>query len=148
MEDKADQCDANDGLTTSPLRSMKKARKNSNNQLIVINSLDEIPTFASEDEERAWWDTHEFSDELWDSLSRVSPTDLPIRQIPRAQVSSWDELPDFRSDEEERDWWENRVPSEALLDSLPERPIMPSRLETLRAFVMLGRKTSKACKAC
>jgi hypothetical protein len=34
----------------------------------VIHSLDEIPAFASEAEEADFWDTHEFSDELWDSL--------------------------------------------------------------------------------
>jgi hypothetical protein len=34
----------------------------------VICSLDEIPACASEADEAAFWDTHEMSDELWDSL--------------------------------------------------------------------------------
>jgi hypothetical protein len=41
-------------------------------ELTVVNSLDEIPDFASEDEEREWWATHEFSDELWESLEDKS----------------------------------------------------------------------------
>jgi hypothetical protein len=34
----------------------------------VVHSLDEIPSFSSEAEEAIFWDTHEMSDELWDSL--------------------------------------------------------------------------------
>jgi hypothetical protein len=34
----------------------------------VLTSLDQIPEFASEAEEADFWDTHSFSDELWDSL--------------------------------------------------------------------------------
>jgi hypothetical protein len=30
----------------------------------VIHSLDEIPTFATEKEERVFWETHEVSDDL------------------------------------------------------------------------------------
>ncbi|MBI3988250.1 MAG: hypothetical protein HY347_01395 [candidate division NC10 bacterium] len=34
----------------------------------IIHSLDEIPaTFPSEDAEREYWETHEFSDELYDA---------------------------------------------------------------------------------
>jgi predicted DNA binding CopG/RHH family protein len=33
-----------------------------------IHTLEEVPEFASEAEEAAFWDTHSFSDELWDSL--------------------------------------------------------------------------------
>jgi hypothetical protein len=37
--------------------------------IIMIHSLDEIPdSFASEDEEREWWATHEFSDEMYERL--------------------------------------------------------------------------------
>jgi hypothetical protein len=53
-----------------------------------IYSLDEIPDFADEDEERDWWAEHEFSDELWDSLpdateelDRIAPlADSPERR--------------------------------------------------------------------
>lgn len=34
----------------------------------TIRSLDEIPSFASEDEEREWWATHDLSEELYDKL--------------------------------------------------------------------------------
>jgi len=39
----------------------------------LIRSLDEIPsTFASEDDERDWWDIHEFSEELYEKLRDYS----------------------------------------------------------------------------
>ena len=44
---------------------------------LVIHSLDEIPDFANEKEEVAFWDTHELSDELWDELPPVPEDELP-----------------------------------------------------------------------
>jgi hypothetical protein len=32
---------------------------------VLVRSLREIPRFASEDEERQWWATHDLADELW-----------------------------------------------------------------------------------
>jgi hypothetical protein len=32
----------------------------------VVRSLEEIPRFISEDEERDWWATHDLADELWE----------------------------------------------------------------------------------
>lgn len=32
----------------------------------LVRSLSEIPRFASEDEEREWWATHDLADELWE----------------------------------------------------------------------------------
>ena len=109
--------------------------------LIPIYSLDEIPAFSSEDEERDWWDTHEFSDELWDSLPHERDPDLERLQASpkRTEINSWGDVPEFSSEDEERAWWDVHVPSVALLDGLPERPILPSRLETLRGFVRIGR---------
>ena len=50
--------------------NMKKTTKY---ERIVINSLDEIPeTFESEDAEREYWATHEYSDEVWESLEDVT----------------------------------------------------------------------------
>ena len=43
----------------------------SNRPRTVINSLKEIPAFANECEEVEFWDTHEMSDELWDSLPPI-----------------------------------------------------------------------------
>jgi hypothetical protein len=35
----------------------------------TIHSVDEIPaSFASEDQEREWWATHDLSEELYDKL--------------------------------------------------------------------------------
>lgn len=42
-------------------------------KITLIHFLDEIPsTFASEDDERDWWATHEFSDELYEKLRDYS----------------------------------------------------------------------------
>jgi hypothetical protein len=41
------------------------AKKDTLEQRIIVRSRAEIPThFASEDEEREWWATHELADEL------------------------------------------------------------------------------------
>lgn len=50
--------------TRHPHRDTDKPRE-------VIHSLEEIPTFADECEEVAFWDTHELSDELWGSLPPI-----------------------------------------------------------------------------
>ncbi|HEV8717005.1 MAG TPA: hypothetical protein VGX03_29815 [Candidatus Binatia bacterium] len=43
----------------------RTAKKHSPEQRIVVRSRAEIPAhFASEDEEREWWATHELADEL------------------------------------------------------------------------------------
>ena len=42
-----------------------------------IHSMDEIPMFASEDEEHRFWQTHELTDELWDTLPAVPEDELP-----------------------------------------------------------------------
>jgi hypothetical protein len=39
-------------------------------KLKIVYSLGEIPDFDSEDEERAWWATHDLSDELYAKLPR------------------------------------------------------------------------------
>jgi hypothetical protein len=119
---------------------MKKQSYSPKYELLVISSLDEIPArFVSEDEEREFWATHEFSKALLDSLPEVRGVQLANERRPRMEVCSWDEVPEFKSEDEERAWWEKRVPSDALLDSLPERPILSTRLQTLREFVRLGR---------
>ena len=45
--------------------------------MIVIHSVDEIPQFTSEKEENDFWGTHDFSEELWDSLPPVPEEHLP-----------------------------------------------------------------------
>lgn len=34
------------------------------NERTIVCAVDDIPEFASEDEERAWWSTHDLSPEL------------------------------------------------------------------------------------
>jgi hypothetical protein len=57
----------------SPRRDIMTADK----AMSVINSLDEIPSFASEDEEAAFWETHELSPALWRSLPKFPEHLLP-----------------------------------------------------------------------
>ena len=45
--------------------------------MTVIHSLDEVPVFASEDEEHRFWQSHELTDELWDTLPATPEEDLP-----------------------------------------------------------------------
>ncbi|HEY4685857.1 MAG TPA: hypothetical protein VII57_07410 [Dehalococcoidia bacterium] len=49
----------------------------------IIHSLNEMPDFASEDEEREWWAQHELSDELYNSLEDVSAELDKIAPLPR-----------------------------------------------------------------
>ena len=53
----------------------------SDDELIEIDSVDEIPIFANEDEEAEFWATHGFSEELWARLP-PTPEELlpPIRE--------------------------------------------------------------------
>jgi CopG antitoxin of type II toxin-antitoxin system len=53
--------------------------------LTVIHRIDEIPAFANEAEEHAFWVTHELSDELWDAAEPLEPGELPA---PRSKTRS------------------------------------------------------------
>jgi hypothetical protein len=44
-------------------------------RMTVINSLDEVPDFSSEDDEREFWATHTLSDALWNSLPKTTLED-------------------------------------------------------------------------
>ena len=57
----------------------------------TIHSLDEIPKFDSEAEEAAFWDTHEFSDELWDSLPSAEDALPPPRPRTKPIAVRFDE---------------------------------------------------------
>ena len=45
--------------------------------LTPLRSTNEIPAFASEEEEHRFWQTHELADELWDQLPAVPEEELP-----------------------------------------------------------------------
>jgi uncharacterized protein (DUF4415 family) len=42
-----------------------------------IKSWDEVPSFASEKEEQAWWDEHDISEELLETFRPVPEGELP-----------------------------------------------------------------------
>ncbi len=59
----------------------------------VVWSLDEIPEFSSEDEERDWWATHTFSSDLyrqlqvdWTDLEALLPLGLKAREASQVQL--------------------------------------------------------------
>jgi predicted DNA binding CopG/RHH family protein len=45
--------------------------------MTLVHTMDEIPVFASEDEEHRFWQTHELADELWEALPPVPEAELP-----------------------------------------------------------------------
>jgi hypothetical protein len=45
------------------MRMKKQAKRK------IVHSLDEIPEFASEDEEREWWATHDLAPELGEDVT-------------------------------------------------------------------------------
>jgi hypothetical protein len=52
-------------------------------RLRIIHSLEEIPVFASEEEERDWWGLHDLSPELYDRLERLPSPSGTLRFILR-----------------------------------------------------------------
>jgi hypothetical protein len=63
---------------------------------IVVGSADDIPVFASEKEEAEWWDTHELSDELWDTLPAVPSDELPPMRPEGADIELLFTTEEFR----------------------------------------------------
>jgi hypothetical protein len=45
-------------------------RRQKNIERIIVYSLDEIPEFASEDEEREWWATHDLAPDLGEDVTQ------------------------------------------------------------------------------
>jgi hypothetical protein len=60
--------------------------------LIEVRGLDDIPEFASEAGEAAWWSTHELSAELWrparSPSGRHLALELPAPQQNKAKAAS------------------------------------------------------------
>ena len=115
--------------------------------ITYIDSLDEIPTFATEHEEWEWWQTHSFSEGLLNSLPLERGGLGPIKRTARRdriQVQSWEDFPDFASETEERAWWDEHEPTWELLQTLPDRVVKPTRFESLHGFVELARSKASA----
>lgn len=68
--------------------------KKSSTRLTLVNSVDEIPSsFVSEDEEREWWATHEFSSQLyeqlrpgWKDIEEFLPMTLRARELKQVEL--------------------------------------------------------------
>jgi len=52
--------------------------------LTTIHRLEDIPAFAGEAEEHAFWATHEMSDDLWEQAKPLGMDELPP---PRVEVT-------------------------------------------------------------
>jgi hypothetical protein len=62
------------------------------NHLTVIHHLEEIPPFATEDEEHAFWATHELAPALWEGAGPLEPDELPPpRSVTRPVAIRFDE---------------------------------------------------------
>ena len=71
---------------------MSNVSSNQQSHLIVIHHLDEIPTFASEAEEHAYWATHELAPDLWDRAEPLEPNELPApRSVTRPVAIRFDQ---------------------------------------------------------
>jgi len=58
---------------------------------IIIHSLNEIPSFASEDEEREWWATHDLAPELGEDVTEqqhelIRRLKAKYRYVPTAAI--------------------------------------------------------------
>ncbi|MEW6214539.1 MAG: hypothetical protein AB1478_04950 [Nitrospirota bacterium] len=53
----------------------------------IINSIREIPKFKSEDEERAWWTDHDFSEQFYKELDDTTNQLDEILPLPKRRVS-------------------------------------------------------------
>jgi len=65
------------GARTASLSANESMSQSAKSQFTTIHRLDEIPPFADEGEEHAFWATHELSDALWDEAEPLSPDELP-----------------------------------------------------------------------
>jgi hypothetical protein len=63
----------------------KKLRRDKETGLLLIDSPEDIPEFATDDEEVAFWDTHAFSERFWASARHMSLSEIigGDREIPR-----------------------------------------------------------------
>ncbi len=52
-------------------------QRTTNEGITIVSSLDEIPQFASEQEEATYWRTHALSEQLWETLAPVPEDELP-----------------------------------------------------------------------
>jgi hypothetical protein len=52
----------------------------------AVDRADQIPSFASEADEAAWWDEHHLSEKFWRTAERVPAGELPPVRGPHEQA--------------------------------------------------------------
>jgi predicted DNA binding CopG/RHH family protein len=65
--------------------SISNTIERSEKAFITVNSREEIPSFATEEEEAAFWETHEFSEDL---LRKMTPSGDKALPAPRTRPVS------------------------------------------------------------
>lgn len=64
----------------------------------IINSVSEIQKFMSEDEERAWWVDHDFSEKFYKELKDTAKQFDELLPLPLSRVSkNWPMVKSFNS---------------------------------------------------
>lgn len=53
----------------------------------IVNSVSEVPKFVSEDEERAWWADHDFSEKFYKELKDTTKQLDELLPLPRRRAS-------------------------------------------------------------
>jgi len=56
--------------------------------LIPVESLDDIPTFANEDEEHEFWSTHSFGEGLLNLMGPLDDAALPPPRLRRRRITT------------------------------------------------------------
>ena len=67
-------------------KKKNKKRKNKKEERKIINSLSEVPLFESEDEERAWWADHDFSEKFYSELDDTTDQLDELLPLPKRLV--------------------------------------------------------------
>jgi hypothetical protein len=70
-------------MTMSPKRPMT-----------TIHRVEDIPSFATEAEEHAFWATHELSEDLWEQAEQIEPSELPpVRSMTSRSTNASSDAP-------------------------------------------------------
>lgn len=56
--------------------AQRKPRRDEETGLWLVDGSEDVPQFATDEEEAAFWDTHDFSEEFWKGATRVPPEHL------------------------------------------------------------------------
>ncbi len=70
------------GLQVANVTAERKLRRDEQTGLLLVDGPDDIPEFASDDEEAEFWETHEFSAAYWERATRGAPCENLEGHVP------------------------------------------------------------------